>query len=592
MRNILFGSNVTAAVAPSNGQNATESFHVTLTPAQRATFLQGAKNMRLAPKTCDQLTQQIVQDVISRFADGTKTHAQRILRGETTTAEQNKTATTSTPGAVASSDPVAPVNLDAAEAATNGAAAAAASSDPVDVVLVNSDVAEAASNGAATAAASSDAVDAAEPATNGAAAAVAPVPAAPLKAWNLLKPRERSRRCFQAARLFKPFWALFVAALGAVDDDGLPLSNNALFAIFLQYGVLDAFKSNRLAPGLSFPECLPDAAVAKIKNQGRANHEKEQRRYCYEECRDEWVSVKSWMTQDTWNTLRRLLPPQVMPSWYWADKEQKENRRRYGNTIRFLRTHTGFQADLRAMLPLLFMSNLLKFVAIPGAKLADKVYILSKLMIDGANVQFLSAGNLINAHINCVFLPLDPKVMMTDLLLTDEDHRANNPACKEGICSGTVGVCLGSENFGNVKINFTSKVSDPCGSLLDADLKKLTVPKLLEQCEFFGVKKSKLKEDLIASLELFIARHRERLQSEATASVADLDEDCWYEFMPRVAPGDDMFSVLRDYEGAEYVAYLPIFEEDGTWARDLDSRVRYRIVIGRLGHIYSIDMKM
>lgn len=234
MRNILFGSNVTAAVAPSNGQNATESFHVTLTPAQRATLLQRAKNMRLAPKTCDQLTQQIVQDVISRFADGTKTHAQRILRGETTTAEQNKTATTSTPGAVASSDPVAPVNLDAAEAATNGAAAAAASSDPVDVVLVNSDVAEAASNGAATAAASSDAVDAAEPATNGSAAAVAPVPAAPLKAWNLLKPRERSRRCFQAARLFKPFWALFVAALGAVDDDGLPLSNNALFAIFLQ----------------------------------------------------------------------------------------------------------------------------------------------------------------------------------------------------------------------------------------------------------------------------------------------------------------------------------------------------------------------
>jgi hypothetical protein len=91
-----------------------------------------------------------------------------------------------------------------------------------------------ATDSAAAAAASNDPVYAAETAKDGAAAAAAPVPAVPLKAWNLSKPHERSRRCFKAARLFKPFWALFVAALGAVDDAGLPLGNNALFAIFLQ----------------------------------------------------------------------------------------------------------------------------------------------------------------------------------------------------------------------------------------------------------------------------------------------------------------------------------------------------------------------
>ena len=122
--------------------------------------------------------------------------------------------------------------------------------------------------------------------------------------------------------------------------------------------------------------CLPDAVVAQIEVQGRTKLEEEQRRHSWDECGDEWVQLRSWMNQDTWNTLRRILPAQVMPSWYWADKETRENRKRYGNMVWFYRTHSAFQVDLCAMLPLLFLSNLLRFVAILGAKLDDNVHIL------------------------------------------------------------------------------------------------------------------------------------------------------------------------------------------------------------------------
>ena len=54
------------------------------------------------------------------------------------------------------------------------------------------------------------------------------------------------------------FWPGFRPAIAAFDDDGAPIGDNELFAILFEYGVRKANTNHRLAPGLSFPDCLPD----------------------------------------------------------------------------------------------------------------------------------------------------------------------------------------------------------------------------------------------------------------------------------------------------------------------------------------------
>jgi hypothetical protein len=49
-----------------------------------------------------------------------------------------------------------------------------------------------------------------------------------------------------------------------MDDDGAPLSDNFLMAEILRYGVIDAYKKNRISSTLSFPEMLPNHVVDAI----------------------------------------------------------------------------------------------------------------------------------------------------------------------------------------------------------------------------------------------------------------------------------------------------------------------------------------
>ena len=140
--------------------------------------------------------------------------------------------------------------------------------------------------------------------------------------------------------------------------------------------------------------------------------------------------------------IRKILPKHVMPSYYQMQAEQAESAKRYGDKVRFNRTMSGCQADLSKLMPLVIISNLLQFAIQPASLLTNNVYILCKLLIDGCNVQYIYAHNLILAHINLVFLPVDKEVMMTDLYSTDKERRDNNPAGQLGISFVCDGCCL------------------------------------------------------------------------------------------------------------------------------------------------------
>ena len=61
-----------------------------------------------------------------------------------------------------------------------------------------------------------------------------------------------------------------------------------------------------------------------------------------------------------------------------------------------------------------------------------------------------------------------------------------------------------------------------------------------------------------------------------------------------------MFTVMQEYEGAAYTAHLPVMEEvaDGpkqtklVHSRGVDGKALYRVVKGRLGSTFNVDMKM
>jgi len=387
--------------------------------------------------------------------------------------------------------------------------------------------------------------------------------------------------------------------MAAFDDEGKPLDNNELFAILLRHGVITSERNNRLAEGLNIHKCLPEAAAAKIVLKAREELIDEQRRQCREEGLDAWVEVKNSITDAQWNMIRRILPSHVMPSLYQMSAEEVKMAKRYGNQIRFHRTLSGFQADLSKLMPLAIMSNLIRFAAHPDSKLTDDVYVVSKLLIDGCNVQYINAQNLILAHVNLAFLPVDREVMMVDLYTTDEEQRAWNPAGQRGISSVTVGVCLGKENFGNLRANFTGNepIATSAEGILgiEATLDSLPVQRLSTLCQTVGLRPAGKKEDLVKCLRDFIERNRSALEAEARTEGQELDPDCWTNLMERVPVGGDMFTYFQKNEGARYEALLPVIKKGpknrSEWAKDSDGKVLFRTMSGRLGSTNNVDMK-
>ena len=76
---------------------------------------------------------------------------------------------------------------------------------------------------------------------------------------------------------------------------------------------------------------------------------------------------------------------------------------RYRAQITYHKTHSCYQASLHALMPLVFMSNLLKYASGPDAKQCYSVYILNQIMLDGCNMHNLNYSNLVMVHRNIVF---------------------------------------------------------------------------------------------------------------------------------------------------------------------------------------------
>ncbi len=536
-----------------------------------------AKNLGVASKECLELTQQIVQDVNLHIANKKKMSSQRFLRGDTTWEQQSK---------------------DISNAAAKGSAAAVAAA--AGSRSGGSAAAEAAATN--TPRGGDDPPDQA-PSCDRAIPEVAQN-SGRRRPWGLVGNSERKRRALMATKPFREvFWPGFRAAIAAFDDDGAPIGDNDLFAILFEYGVRKANTNHRLAPGLSFPECLPDGFVASIEVRGREKLLQQQRRQCRVEAVADWVKAKGMITNDAWNVVRGILPRHVMPSLYQMDSWKAITMQRYGAQITYHKTHCGYQANLRALMPLVFMSNLIKYACGPGAKLCDGVHICVKVMLDGCNIHNLNYRNLVMAHANIAFLPTDRAVWLTDLYPTDEEQRANNPAGQRGISTVTMGLCLGKESFGNVRANFAGDPMVAQGLLeFEAQLPTLTVPRLIELCYAYGVWRgnSPRRQQMLSSLKGFIDRNRAELLAQAFPDPQQLEEECWTTLQKRVEKGDDMFTVLHAYEGAAYTAHLPVMEEvaDGPKQKKLvhsrgdDGKALYRVVKGRLGSTFNVDMKM
>ena len=310
------------------------SFVVHFTADQAATFLRRAKNLKLeSAKDCRQLTQEIVQDVNSHLANGNVKHALRFLRGETTTEEQRTAKPCS--------------KKEANDNATPPTVAAAAPSSAVGAV-------------AAPVGAVAPPIAANPPPQNADAGNIG---SGVRKPWSQLCSRERRSRALVATKPFSNvFWTAFVEELAAIDDNGNSLSNNELFAIMLDYGINNATKKNRLAPGLTFPECLPDRTLRSLRDKWLADKADED--YCEyrQEQLDEWFQFYHKVGNDAWNMLRKLLPDWMMPSLYQMQNFRQEMELHYAHRMGWKRTFSGFAADIQEFLPVYTLSNITRAV--------------------------------------------------------------------------------------------------------------------------------------------------------------------------------------------------------------------------------------
>jgi hypothetical protein len=280
------------AAAPSRSmpssslQNATVKpplwVRVGLTAEQEATLLRRAKNLKIeSAKDSRRLTQEIVQDVILHIANGKAKNVQRFIRGETTTEEQRSAKPCS-------------------ERATQ---------PTVATVPPSSD------GGAVAAAAPVDTCDSSKP-------------------WSKLGRRERCRRAHLALQPFRTvFWPAYVKQLAAVDDDGNTLGNNELLKIMLDHGINKAMNQNRLAPGVRFPECLPDSTLRIMRDKWLAERVDEE--YCEyrQEQLEEWFQFYHKVGNEAWNMLRKLLPDWMMPSLYQIQNYRKELELHYAHRM-------------------------------------------------------------------------------------------------------------------------------------------------------------------------------------------------------------------------------------------------------------------
>jgi hypothetical protein len=69
---IQYGARSNVQTADSHGVVSQTSFIINLTSEEQAAILYRAKHLQIAPKECEQLTQQFLQDVNSYIGDKTK----------------------------------------------------------------------------------------------------------------------------------------------------------------------------------------------------------------------------------------------------------------------------------------------------------------------------------------------------------------------------------------------------------------------------------------------------------------------------------------------------------------------------------------
>ena len=495
-----------------------------------------AKNMGLAARDSQNLTQDIVQRVIEYIGDGKKKNASRFLRNENQTETHIAAANRSH-------------DVDFSD---------------VKLFLANPDR---------------------EPRSR--------IP------WVFLNDRTARERVMIAVKhlnsIFVPYMVDLVCML---DEDGVPMPASEVLKAVLDAAFLVRPATDRVAPSLN--NCLPDHVVETLKAEGRAELTAEQRRHAQVDDIDKWQLGVSGMTYDNLRILRGLLPPHAMPSLHQLASNRREMVRQYGDVISFAKTHSGYQLGIRSMLMLQTLSNVMQFCCLENSVLRDNLYVHFKTMIDGFNCDNISGGKLVGVHNAVGFLPMDRGVQVTDLCATDEAMRQSNPACKGGMSTTTLAIFLGKETFANMRANLTTEGPDEESDLLALEplLKtgNLTVARMQHLCALYHISGSGNKSDVQKRLLEYIQRNRPLLVAEAQEAMSSetLHADCWHSMHTHVKAGEHLFDVIADLDGAEILLRVPEKEgEPGKEkpAKGADGKVRWREVHGQFGFSLNVDMK-
>ena len=213
--------------------------------------------------------------------------------------------------------------------------------------------------------------------------------------WSELSGTECNQRLCVASEFMRDKALPFLRrCLNALGDDGEPLSDNAIMAEVLQYGVIAANWKNRISQTLSFPEMLPDSVVRDIEQAARRELEEEERREMRVECLPEWAELYHAITKENYQKLRAILPDPLIPSLHQMESYRTEVTTAFGDRIRWNRIFTGFQLSVKEFMPAFVMSNLLKFVAGHPAGLLDNIRVVNKILVDG-----FSCDNLTQRHV-------------------------------------------------------------------------------------------------------------------------------------------------------------------------------------------------
>ena len=195
-----------------------------------------------------------------------------------------------------------------------------------------------------------------------------------------------------------------------------------------------------------------------------------------------------------WQQLRNILPWHMFPPIKKMREFDADLNRTYCGNIAISRTFSGFQMNMEGFLEASLLQCLMNFCVGSDNGFVCKLVIICKIMTDGVQVPNLESGGLVATHINHVVLPQEGEMrggMYADTADGIRSMAVENSALKLNAGSSvTVCMCLGNENFPNMRANLTSHGDDGkfTRSSILGHIEAMTMHGVMEICGLLKIK--------------------------------------------------------------------------------------------------------